>query len=352
MKSMDKLNTPRSRLGRGLSSLLASTSSIGRDTTERETVFATVPTAQDVSQALQIDRDVNRRSETADTASQPFRLISLSDIQANPHQPRRLFSSESVTGLAASIKANGVIQPVIVRATDKGYELIAGERRLRAATEAGLSEIPAIVREADSFAQAQMAIVENIQREDLNPIDRAIAYQTLLQRLDLTQADLAARLGESRTTIANHARLLELPETVQEKVRQGQLTFGHAKVLAGMTDTSRQTALADMSVEQGWSVRTLEAAILAPPADTDTLINASSDKPADMSDKVGLLEETPKPVPSAHLKEVEATLTRTLGLRVQLRKTGKSKGRLVIHYASLDQFDELMKRLDIELQAD
>jgi len=259
-------------------------------------------------------------------------MIKLSDIRVNPHQPRKVFAEESIAGLAASIKTNGLIQPIIVRVVEGGYELIAGERRLRAATHAGLADIPAIVRDVDSFAQAQMAIVENIQRENLNPIDRAAAYATLLQRLGLTQAELALRLGESRATVANHARLLELPDSVQTMVRDGSLSLGHAKVLAGVSDVERLTHLANVCVSQDLSVRALEALI---------------EKSRDATEP-----QAPRPAPSAHMKEIEATLTRALGLRVQMRKSGKSKGRLVIHYASLDQFDELMKRLDVQLASD
>ena len=314
---MDKFTVSRSRLGRGLSSLLTST-----DTSDE-------PAGHTV-----VHREISPSEKSAsDATPQPFRMIKLSDIRVNPHQPRKVFAEESIAGLAASIKTNGLIQPIIVRAVEGGYELIAGERRLRAATHAGLADIPAIVRDVDSFAQAQMAIVENIQRENLNPIDRAAAYATLLQRLGLTQAELALRLGESRATVANHARLLELPDSVQTMVRDGSLSLGHAKVLAGVSDVERLTHLANLCVSQDLSVRALEAHIEKAAADP-------------------IEPQAPRPAPSAHMKEIEATLTRALGLRVQMRKSGKSKGRLVIHYASLDQFDELMKRLDVQLASD
>src|SRR5262249_27010271 len=154
-------------------------------------------------------------------------------IQPNPHQPRRQFDQAAIAELAASIKSTGLIQPVIVRHMPGGaYQLIAGERRWRAARIAGLARIPAIVRNVDNFAQAQMALIENIQREDLNPIDRAESYKTLINQLGLTQNELANRLGEDRSSIANFLRLLELAEPVRQLVRDGKLSVGHAKIIA------------------------------------------------------------------------------------------------------------------------
>ena len=183
-------------------------------------------------------------------------------ITPNPHQPRRSFDEAALKELAESMKANGVIQPILVRPAGEGnegkYELIAGERRWRAALLAKLPTIPAILRDVDSLTQAQLAMIENIQREDLNPIDRALGYQVLVKELGLTQAELAGRLGEDRSTIANFLRLLELTESVKELVRSGKLTVGHAKLLAGISDILRQQKLAELTVSQGLSVRNLE----------------------------------------------------------------------------------------------
>jgi ParB family chromosome partitioning protein len=235
------------------------------------------------------------------------------------------------------MKSNGVIQPVVVRQVGDSatggppatYQLIAGERRYRAAKLAGLDTIPAIVRHhVDSFTQAQMALVENIQREDLNPLDRAQGYRTLLDQLGLTQAELATRLGEDRSSIANFLRLLELAPPVQALVRDGRLSTGHAKLLAGVGDRAEQERLANLVVTQDLSVRNLER-----------LLAGAAPVPA------------PKAAPvSAHVLDLEKNLARQLGMRVQVCSGKKGQGRVVIHYASLDQFDELLGRLGIQAE--
>jgi ParB family chromosome partitioning protein len=224
-----------------------------------------------------------------------------------------------------------LIQPIIVRTVEGGYQLIAGERRLRAAKLAGLSTIPAIVRDVDGLTQAQMALVENIQREDLNPLDRAGAYRTLMDQLGLTQAELASRLGEDRSSVANHLRLLDLTEVVREHLRAGRISLGHAKLLAGVADVLEQQRLADLVVAQELSVRNLERAIQSP--------------------TIPPLVKSPATAGSAYITELEKSISRQLGMRVQVRPSGgKGKGRLVIHYGSLDQFDHLVARLGVSIE--
>lgn len=226
------------------------------------------------------------------------------------------------------MKSNGVIQPIIVRQVGDMFQLIAGERRFRAAKLAGLQTIPAILRnDVDSFSQAQMALVENIQREDLNPLDRAQGYRTLLDQLGLTQSELAGRLGEDRSSIANFLRLLDLAPPVQDLVREGRLSMGHAKLLVGAAHPVEQERLANLVVVQELSVRNLER----------------------------LLAGAPQPPPgkataNAHVLDLEKNLARQLGMRVQVRSMKKGKGRLVIHYGSLDQFDELLNRLGVQAE--
>jgi ParB family chromosome partitioning protein len=214
-----------------------------------------------------------------------------------------------------------------VRKIDGRFQLIAGERRLRAAKLAGLSTIPAIIRDIDAFSQAQLALVENIHREDLNVMDRAAAYRALMDQLGLTQAELAQRLGEDRSSIANYLRLLDLAEPVRQLVRQGKLSLGHAKVLAGVSDILEQERLASTVVSQELSVRNLERMVQNPAAPPPPRVASES---------------------SAHIQELEKSFSRQLGMRVQIRTVAKKgKGRLVIHYASLDQFDQLQSRLGI-----
>jgi ParB family chromosome partitioning protein len=227
------------------------------------------------------------------------------------------------------MKTNGVLQPVLVRRTPSGsYQLIAGERRLRAARLAGLTTLPALLRNVDSFTQAQLALVENLHRDDLNPMDRAEGFRQLIEQLGLTQAELATRLGLDRSSIANHLRLIELAEPVQALIRNGKLSLGHAKVLAGVADLAEQVRLADLVVAQDLSVRNLERLLTSPHT-----------PPAPR-------KSVPTP---AHVREVETSIARQLGLRVQMRPVSKTKGRVVIHYTSLDEFDTLMDRLGVKL---
>lgn len=326
---MSKLMKNKPRLGRGLSSLLSSANF---------PVEAELPPPEEAGERPAAERVVPTLEVPVAAAPPPVAgdgsaiQVPLEAVVPNPHQPRRTMDETALAELAASLKATGLIQPIVVRKAGETYQLIAGERRWRAARLAGLATIPAILREVDSFTQAQMALVENIQRENLNPIDRALAYRTLLGQLGLTQAELAGRVGEDRSTVANHLRLLDLAEPVQAMISDGRLSLGHAKILAGVQDRAEQERLANLVVGQGLSVRNLERL---------------------------LQEGTPKPAAparatagtSAHLQDLEKSLSRQLGMKCQLRAGAKKgKGRLVIQYASLDQFDELLTRLGISAE--
>ncbi len=328
---MSETHKSKSRLGRGLSSLISISAPVEAEVAPLALTDPPPPDAPPVT-----------APDTAATLGVRPTELPLDAIGPNPHQPRRAFDDAGLAELAASMKTNGVIQPIVVRpsassgrdpSTSSGqagptYELIAGERRFRAAKLAGLQTIPAIVRDVDSFTQAQMALVENIQREDLNPLDRAHGYRALLDQLGLTQAELAARLGEDRSSIANFLRLLELAGPVQALMREGRLSMGHAKLLAGVSDRAEQERLANLVAAQELSVRNLERLLAGNPT-----------APA------------PKAPPaSAHVQDLEKSLARQLGMRVQVRTMKKGKGRLVIHYASLDQFDELLNRLGVQAE--
>lgn len=295
----------RPRLGRGLNSLMSSTT-------------AAVPAT----------------SQPPSPATAPAAPVELpvDQIRPNPHQPRRQFNEESLAALANSMKAAGVIQPVVVRQVGNSYELIAGERRLRAAKLAGLTTIPALIRETDAITQAQLALIENIQREDLNPIDRAEGYRLLIDQLGLTQAELATRLGEDRSSIANYLRLLDLQEDVRQHLRHGRLSVGHAKVLLAVQDPAEQSRLADLAVKQDLSVRNLERVVSHGPSAIPT--------------------RQTRPAPSAHILDLEKSIARELGMRVNVRANprSKGKGKLIIHYASLDQFDTLLARLGVSVE--
>lgn len=314
----EKSTKPKSRLGRGLSSLMSISTPA-----DPPAQFPAIP-----------EIPPSARAESPTTPETPGVRVAQIDLDAivpNPHQPRRQFNEVSLNELAASLRSTGMIQPIIVRpAGDGTYQLIAGERRWRAARLAELPTVPAIVRDVDATTQAQMALIENIQREDLNPLDRAVAYKTLLTHLGLTQAELAGRMGEDRTSIAHFLRLLDLPEPVQTFVGDGRLSMAHAKLLSGIDTPAEQQRLADLAVSQNLSVRNLERLTQGTPP---------------------ILPPRPAPpsvTSSAHIQDLERTLSRELRMRVQLRP-GKKKGvgRLVFHFGTLDQFDDLMSRLGV-----
>ena len=302
----------RSRLGRGLSSLMQVTS-------PADDVKETVPT------------DVPPRA--ADHGRTGLRDVSVDNVAPNPHQPRKHIDPTALSELADSIKTNGVIQPIVVIAKPDGtYELVAGERRLRAAKQAGLTHIPAVVRDVEAHEQAQMALVENVQRENLNPMDRAEAYRSLQKFLGLSQSELAERTGEDRSKVANHLRLLELAEGVQKVIRLGGLPLGHAKVLAGVEDKAEQVRLAELVIRQNLSVRNLERLVAKDPQPP-----AQPQKPAEAGRAV-------------YLKQLADNVSRSLGMSCDLSPTGNSGGKLTVHFKSLDQFDRLMEQLGVELE--
>jgi ParB family chromosome partitioning protein len=300
----------KSRLGRGLSSLL--TVSDPND-------------GGDGHPAADVTPPPSVAAVDSPTSDGDLFHVELSRVAVNPHQPRRTFDDAALKGLADSLTSSGLIQPIVVRAIADGYELVAGERRLRAAKLAGLSHLPALLRRVDSAEQAQLALIENTQRADLNPIERALAYRNLQQQLGFTQEELAIRLGEDRSTVANHLRLLDLCEPARKHVAAGALSLGHAKLLAGVHDLLLQQQLADRAVNQQLSVRNLERLI-----------------------QDGRVSKPIAPPASAHIADLERRLSRDLQMRVQVRQTGKKgRGRMVIHYGSLDQFDDLVGRLGI-----
>lgn len=259
--------------------------------------------------------------------------ISLGDIDPNPDQPRRTFSEESIAQLAQSIREQGVLQPILVTPQNGGrYRIVAGERRWRASRAAGLDKVPVIVRDLDVIQQMEIALIENLQREDLNPIEVAQGIRSLMQQCGYTQETVANRLSKSRPAVANLLRLLTLPEEVIELVRQGSLSAGHARVLAGLENEAQKLALAKETIEQGYSVRQLEA-----------LAAAAKEGAAKV--------EKPKPRKAAlpaELSELEGRIRETMGVRATLTGTMK-KGKIVLQYYSqeeLEHLNDLLLRLE------
>lgn len=260
--------------------------------------------------------------------------IPLNQIVANPDQPRLQFDDEKIAELAQSIKNQGLIQPVVVRKTPEGYQLIAGERRVRACRSLGLDKVPARVLDADLDGDLEKALVENLQREDLNPIHEALAYQKMMDRIHLTQEQIADRVGKKRTTVANTLRLLRLPDAIQQDILTGRLSEGHARALLGEADPIRQMELRNLALANGLSVRDLEK--LVKQSHGTSRPDPMSKKPASHTG------------PQPDLKDLQDRLTLRLGARVQILARSAKKGKIVIPYNTLEDFERILGTIGVE----
>jgi len=280
----------RPALGRGLSALIPDTP-------------AAVPAAADCS--LEIDSDL---------------------LRPNKFQPRAQMDDERIEELARSIRANGIIQPIVVRKVEQGYEIVAGERRWRAAQRAGLLKVPVVVRDIPEDRLLAVALIENIQREDLNPIEEAVAYRRLSDEFHLTQEQIADAVGKDRSSIANYVRLLRLPQEVRANVASNALTMGHARALLGLNDESAQLRLSRDVVSRNLSVRETEALVK----------KAASPE-----------EKKPTKTVDVHTRAAEDKLRLALGTRVRINRRGKG-GRIEIDFVNEDELQRLYERLTAE----
>ncbi|MHC5037692.1 MAG: ParB/RepB/Spo0J family partition protein [Planctomycetota bacterium] len=244
--------------------------------------------------------------------------LPIETIQPNPYQPRQDFDEEAEKALAESIRLHGILQPIIVRRGKGTFEIVAGERRWRAAKKAGLREIPCLRRRADDEEMLALALIENIQRQDLDPIEKATAFKDMMNRLSLTQDGVSKRLGLSRPAVANFLRLLTLPKAIQESVSRGTITFGHAKAIMALEDPEDQEALHRKILAIGLSVRATE-------------------KEAKKTAKKGK-KRTSRSTP--HIKELENTLMNKLGTKVRIQPSGKG-GKIIIDFYSNEDFERI-----------
>ena len=262
--------------------------------------------------------------------------IDVDQISPNEYQPRHRFEDSRLDELAQSIKANGVIQPIVVRKVDGGYRIIAGERRWRAAQRAGLTRVPVVIKEVAAGSDAQlleMALIENIQREDLNPIDQAAAYEKLSTDFGMTQEEIAAAVGKDRSSVANHMRLLKLPQEVRAEVAGGRLSMGHARALLAITDEGAQRHVAREVIARNLSVRETEAMVKRVAQET---VSAERSAPNDSVQG--------KPPTDVHTRVAEDKLRMTLGTRVRINRKGKG-GRIEIDFGSEDELQRLYQHL-------
>ncbi len=299
-------------LGRGLESLLGPTTIVD---VEAEGL------ASDAAAAPNFPPDSQLRDSLQE--------ISIEAISANPYQARTVWDEQDLADLAESIKANGVIQPIIVRQVESGYQLIAGERRFRATQLASLKTIPALVREATDEQLLEWALVENIHRADLNPIERARAYQNYINTFSLTQAQAAERLGENRSVIANHLRILDLPQEVKQMLTDGQLTMGHVRAMLALPTDELRRKLANRALAGRLSVREVERLVRRYLTTTDQAKTTVRSKPP-------------------HILDLENKLGSQLGTKVgiETRKNGQ-RGRIIIEFYSLDEFESIAEKLGL-----
>ncbi|HUW82001.1 MAG TPA: ParB/RepB/Spo0J family partition protein [Phycisphaerae bacterium] len=294
------------RLGRGLDSVL---SSAYEHTPDRLSALADQPPA---------------------APAPPAKTIAIEAIEPNPFQPRQLVDEQALAQLSESLRRDGLLQPLVVRQRGGRYELIVGHRRWQAARLAGLTTLPAVVRQASDQQMLELALIENIQREDLNPIDRALAYRHYHQAFGLSAEQIAERLGEDRSTVANYLRLLDLPDDVRKMVAAARLGMGQARALLGLGQGDAITRFATRIIEDGLSVRQVERLV---------------------QQRRAPREPTTAPQKRPLIQQVEEAFAANLGTKVHVfegRK--KNSGRIVIHYRSLDDFDRIVERLNIPLE--
>jgi ParB family transcriptional regulator, chromosome partitioning protein len=299
-------------LGRGLESLIGPIMNIGQE--DSNTAFA------DKAVNFQIDKELQ----------QNLVELSLGDIDPNPYQPRQNWNEEQLRELANSIKENGIIQPIVVRRKGGRFEIVAGERRLRAAEMAGINRIPAMVRVTEDSEMLALALVENIHRADLNPIEKAKAYQNFMETFSLTQEQAAQKLGQDRSVVANYIRLLNLPAEVKQMLIDGSLDMGHARAILALPTDDLRKRLANRALAGRLSVREVERLVRLALSEKD-------------EKKQKQIVEKP-----AHIKDLEEKIRSRLGtmVKIQARKNGQ-RGKIIIEFYSLDEFDSIAEKLGV-----
>lgn len=255
--------------------------------------------------------------------------IKLKELRPNPYQPRKNFQKEAIEELKASILEHGILQPLVVRKSIKGYEIVVGERRFRAAKEAKLETVPAVVRELSEQQMMELAVIENLQREDLNPIEEGLAYQTLLEKLSLTQEEVAKRLGKSRPHVANYIRLLSLPANIQELISSGKISMGHGRALLGLRQKVKIPILVEKVINESLNVRQLEKLI------------------QQLNENVSRETKKPEKKKDVFIQERENSLGERFGTTVHIKQS-KNKGKIEIEFFSKEDLERILEMLNQE----
>ncbi|MDV6237817.1 ParB/RepB/Spo0J family partition protein [Leptospira ellisii] len=274
---------------------------------------------------------VNENKSPMDSSSEgALREIKIVEIRPNPGQPRKTFSEESLKELSETIKAHGVIQPIVVKQTESGYEIISGERRYRACKLAGFVKIPAIVKNVSENQSMEMAIIENIQREDLNPIEEAIAYKTLSEKLNLKITDISSRVGKNRSTISNLIRLLQLPDSVQDLIKNGRISEGHARPLLSLADRKKIEQLAYQIAEKGLTARQVEELV------------------SNLTEERSPIAEKKKSRKDVNIVELENKFRRKYSMKIEIGHNQSSgKGKMTIAYPNLEAMEKILNALGL-----
>lgn len=305
-------------LGRGLDTLLGTDAGEGSDS---------IDAAKKGKKSAGTSATAEKSSGSAKTAENAEQMVKISLVVPNKDQPRKNFDKDALDELTQSILQYGIVTPLIVKKSGHMYEIIAGERRWRAAQAAGLKEIPVVVRDYDDRLAAEVAIIENLQREDLNPIEEAQAYEQLMKEYGLSQEEVALRVSKNRTTVTNTLRLLKLDERVREMVAEGSISAGHARALLGLTNGDDQKALADIAAAESLSVREIEKRVK----------NFSREKPPK---KVETQDD------AIYFKAYEDKMQGLLGTKVHINRKSKAKGKIEIEYYSQEELERLMELIE------
>ena len=322
------------RLGRGLEALLGRNYGTMAGPPEGAAADREAPAAAPMSDGATTDAGEGAPFHANVTRSADGQQwMALADVDRNPYQPRQAFDEADLADLCDSIRTHGFLQPIVVRPWEGRYQLIAGERRLRAAQMAGWERVPVQIRDVPDQQMAELAIVENVQRKDLNPIEKATSFKRYIDQYQCTQEDLSARVNIDRSTIANLLRLLELPEEVKSMVTRGELSAGHARALLPLGDEHEQAEFARRVKKEMMSVRAIEQAV-------SDHIRRTDAEPLSIIDVEG--NSRPSPMqPGQHLRDMESQLTMKLGTKVEIKQSSKGRGRITVHFASHEEFERL-----------
>ena len=309
------MNAPTRRLGRGLGSLIAG-GGVGVAIPQQPVLPISKPVPEKV--LLTEEVTIPQPKPKVEQTSNQLQELPLDQVVPNPHQPRKVIDPEAIRDLAASIESEGLLQPIVVRSAEKGYELIAGERRWRAHQYLGKSTILARLLDASDLSSASLSLIENLQREELNPVEEALGYQSLVSDFNLTQAEVAERMGKSRTHITNLIRLLQLDGELKRLLADGELSVGHAKVLLSVEDPKRRLSIGQQAVLEGWTVRQIEEALSRGLSQTAAPLQRKNSS-------------------SIQYEELSQVTARTTGRKVKIKSTVTGKG--IISFSFKDESD-------------